>query len=97
MQVDQDQEVAKAAAVLKVSACSVRGRAMSRPGSRLAGAEVELTGQNVLDDFVKTSIPMERVGSPEEVAAVVLFLSSKAASYISGAIIPVDGGLTAGM
>ena len=62
-----------------------------------AGAEVELTGQNVLDDFVKTSIPMERVGSPEEVAAVVLFLSSKAASYISGAIIPVDGGLTAGM
>lgn len=62
-----------------------------------SGAKEPLTGEEVLADFVKASIPMERVGSPQEVAEVVLFLSSKAASYISGAIIPVDGGLTAGM
>jgi 3-oxoacyl-[acyl-carrier protein] reductase len=37
-------------------------------------------------------IPMDRVGSPEEVAKVACFLCSNAASYISGAIIPVSGG-----
>jgi meso-butanediol dehydrogenase/(S,S)-butanediol dehydrogenase/diacetyl reductase len=40
-------------------------------------------------------IPMGRVGRAEEVAAVVAFLCSDDASYISGAAIPVDGGLTA--
>jgi NAD(P)-dependent dehydrogenase (short-subunit alcohol dehydrogenase family) len=36
-------------------------------------------------------IPMGRMGEPEEVAAVALFLASDAASYVSGAIIPMDG------
>jgi len=40
-------------------------------------------------------IPLGRVGTPEEVASVAVFLVSDAASYITGAIIPVEGGLTA--
>jgi NAD(P)-dependent dehydrogenase (short-subunit alcohol dehydrogenase family) len=41
-------------------------------------------------------VPMGRMGRPEEVGAVIVFLLSDAASYVSGAIIPVDGAWAAG-
>ena len=40
------------------------------------------------------SIPLKRFGQPREVADVVCFLASDAASYVTGTLIPVDGGLT---
>ncbi|GAA5888019.1 hypothetical protein JCM16303_000181 [Sporobolomyces ruberrimus] len=46
-------------------------------------------------DHVIDQIPMQRIGQPEEVAKVVGFLLGNEASYITGAVIPVDGGLTA--
>jgi len=42
------------------------------------------------------AIPLGRIGRPEEVAGVVSFLASEDAAYISGAVIPVDGGLGMG-
>ena len=43
----------------------------------------------------KKRIPLNRVGQPEDIADAVLFLASEAASYITGQVIPVDGGMTA--
>lgn len=61
--------------------------------------ETELT-KAVLDtprfqEFAKTHVPMERYGRPGELDAAVVFLASEEASYVTGLIMPVDGGYTA--
>lgn len=39
------------------------------------------------------AVPMGRLGTSEDMAGVILYLSSKASCYVTGALIPVDGGV----
>jgi NAD(P)-dependent dehydrogenase (short-subunit alcohol dehydrogenase family) len=45
--------------------------------------------------LIEDSNPLGRVGRPDDMAGVALFLSSRAGSYVNGAVIPVDGGISA--
>jgi 3-oxoacyl-[acyl-carrier protein] reductase len=49
---------------------------------------------DAVTDEVKKRIPANRLGQADDVAACVLFLSSKAASYVTGQVLTVDGGMT---
>jgi 3-oxoacyl-[acyl-carrier protein] reductase len=54
--------------------------------------ESEMTAELPLQEILK-SIPARRVGTPEDVAALVAFLCSEDASYITRQVISVNGGL----
>lgn len=74
------------------------------PGGTLTGrvqqglaVEAKMTGASEAELLAKQQarIPLGRLGTPEEVAQVALFLASDAASYVTGAIVPMDGGAAA--
>ena len=74
------------------------------PGATLTGrvqeglaVEARLTGKSP-DELLargQERLPLRRYGTPEEVARVAVFLASDAASYVTGAIVPMDGGANA--
>jgi NAD(P)-dependent dehydrogenase (short-subunit alcohol dehydrogenase family) len=43
---------------------------------------------------IARAVPRKRIGTPEDVAGAVIYLSSRAGAYLTGALIPVDGGLS---
>lgn len=42
---------------------------------------------------IKSSCPLRRIGEPDDMAGVAVYLASKAGAYVTGAVIPVDGGI----
>ncbi len=46
---------------------------------------------------ILANVPLRRYGTPDEIAATALFLASEPAAYISGVVLPVDGGLGMGI
>lgn len=53
----------------------------------------DMTADFVNDEKILNAIPLKRVGAPEEVASLAAFLASDLASYITGEVIRIDGGL----
>ena len=45
-------------------------------------------------DAIKSSCPLGRIGEPEDMAGVAIYLASRAGAYVTGAVIPVDGGIS---
>jgi NAD(P)-dependent dehydrogenase (short-subunit alcohol dehydrogenase family) len=64
------------------------------PMLRAAGRATPATDEE-LAAMAERTIPMARLARPEEIARVVVFLASDQASYMTGAIVPVDAGYTA--
>ena len=58
----------------------------------------EMSGPYLADEErrrkVLQGIPLRRTGTPEDIAGLALFLSSRAGAYVTGAVIPLDGGST---
>ncbi|MDD9369961.1 MAG: SDR family oxidoreductase [Acidimicrobiales bacterium] len=56
--------------------------------SKMMAATLEAAG-----DAIAASAPLKRIGRPDDVAGTAIFLSSRAGAYLTGTIIPVDGGI----
>ena len=75
-------------AARELAAHNIRVNAVS-PGTILTDALAQ-EGEAVLDNLRRT-LPMGRIGEPEEVGEAVLWLLSPAASYVSGTVLPISG------
>ena len=56
--------------------------------------KTEFTKLPDLNERIKAAVPLGRVAQPEEVADVIMFLCGPGSSYVNGAGIAIDGGLT---
>lgn len=65
------------------------------PGAVMTpGLDASTMKNKAMQDAMADSIPMRRIGQPEEMAEAICFLASDEASFITGVVLPVDGGKT---
>jgi NAD(P)-dependent dehydrogenase (short-subunit alcohol dehydrogenase family) len=82
-------------AALEAAGSGVRVNAVA-PGPTETGMLNRFTGTPERKAVLASGVPLGRVGQPEEIARAILFVASDAASFLTGQIVTVDGGKTAG-
>lgn len=81
-------------AALEVAATGVRVNVVA-PGTTDTGMLTRFTSTNENKAALVSTVPVKRLATPEEIAHVIAFVASENASYMTGASIPVDGGMIA--
>ena len=82
-------------AALEAAAAGVRVNAVA-PGPTETAMLNRFTGTAERKAALTAGVPLGRVGEPEEIARVIVFIASKGASFLTGQIVGVDGGKAAG-
>ena len=82
-------------AALEAAGSGVRVNAVA-PGPTETGMLNRFTGNEANKTALVSGVPLGRTAQPEEIAQAIVFLASDAASFMTGQIVTVDGGKTAG-
>jgi NAD(P)-dependent dehydrogenase (short-subunit alcohol dehydrogenase family) len=81
-------------AALEVAGTGVRVNVVA-PGTTDTGMLTRFTSTDENKAALVSTVPVKRLGTPDEIAHVIVFVASANASYMTGASIPVDGGMLA--
>jgi NAD(P)-dependent dehydrogenase (short-subunit alcohol dehydrogenase family) len=82
-------------AALEAAASGVRVNAVA-PGPTETGMLNRFTGSPENKAALAAGVPLGRIGEPDEIARAIVFVASEGASFMTGQIVSVDGGKTAG-
>jgi NAD(P)-dependent dehydrogenase (short-subunit alcohol dehydrogenase family) len=83
-------------AAMELGPLGIRVNSVAAGGPILTEFVAPLAERPGFEDRVRANVPLGRVGRPEEVAEVVYFIATDTASYVNGATVVVDGGVSIG-